>query len=391
MFLSPMKLENASTLMISESFPPQVGGVARSACRNAVMQADMQKRIDIFTIDRSLPPGFTRQGETEGLTVSSLGPFGEDDLTLQLAGSIISHLGSLNAYDIYQGFYALHPGYLAVFYGRLLGKKTLVNIRGNDLDRGMFHYRYQPLLLWTLAHADAISCVSRELADKCRALTGRNDIFYTPNSVDGTIFRDLPRDIRLASCHGIDNELILGVFGELRMKKGITFILEAFSDLIRERPAKLLIVGRIRSHDRPYFDNFLHQHKGLEEHIVVLDYTQDRDELCRLYNLVDIVLSPSLWEGMPNTVLEAMACGRIVISSDAGGARDIISHGLDGYLLPVPELHRLKEAILEVLQWDSSRKKQAGERARHKVLTEFSPVQEREGIHRALSHLLNEK
>jgi L-malate glycosyltransferase len=384
-----MILENAASIMITESFPPHVGGVAQSAYRNAMMSREMLGATHVFTVDNHLPQGVTNQKQIDGLTISSIGPFTDDDLTLQLSGNIITHLHSMHAFDIYHGFYALHPGYLAVFYGRIAGKKSLVNIRGNDLDRGMFHYRYLPILLWTLTHADAISCVTKELALKCAALSGRGDIFYTPNSVDGTIFYPRPKDSDLLSRHNMGRELVLGVFGELRMKKGMTFILEAFRDLVRDIPSRLFIIGKIRKQDRPYVDNLLYDYKELKEKITFIDYTHDRDELCRFYNIVDIVLSPSLWEGMPNTVLEAMACGRIVISSDAGGARDIIEHGRDGFLLPVQELHRLNEAIQEVHRWDNDKKERMGAAAREKVVTEFSREQEMEGLCRVMTSLLD--
>ena len=71
--------------------------------------------------------------------------------------------------------------------------------------------------------------------------------------------------------------------------------------------------------------------------------------MARHLRLCDVVLLPSVWDGMPNALLEAMACGRPVIASDAGGIAEVVEHGVSGLLVPRASLHRLGEAVLELL------------------------------------------
>ena len=83
------------------------------------------------------------------------------------------------------------------------------------------------------------------------------------------------------------------------------------------------------------------------------------------------MLFPSLWEGMPNALLEAMSCGRLVLASDAGGIPEVISHGHDGMILPCHELHRLPAAVVELLTADAGVKRNLSENARNTVLQRF--------------------
>ncbi|HEX2951988.1 MAG TPA: glycosyltransferase family 4 protein, partial [Armatimonadota bacterium] len=88
------------------------------------------------------------------------------------------------------------------------------------------------------------------------------------------------------------------------------------------------------------------------------------------------VLSPSLWEGMPNSVLEGMACGRVVFASTAGGQRDVITHGETGVLIGTDALHRLGEGCLEILAAGEPFSKRIGQNARAYVATHHTPASE---------------
>ena len=76
----------------------------------------------------------------------------------------------------------------------------------------------------------------------------------------------------------------------------------------------------------------------------------------------DVYLQPSLWDGMPNALLEAMAAGCGCIASDAGGIPEIITPGVDGIIVPRWQLHRLGEAVLEWLQADPKYRRGCGAR-----------------------------
>ena len=90
---------------------------------------------------------------------------------------------------------------------------------------------------------------------------------------------------------------------------------------------------------------FQRQHRDLPFHLIP---PQPHIDMPRYYALSDIVILPSLRDGLPNTLLEAMACARSVVASAVGGMLDVVTDGHDAILLPagdddawVDTLHRL--------------------------------------------------
>jgi glycosyltransferase involved in cell wall biosynthesis len=71
----------------------------------------------------------------------------------------------------------------------------------------------------------------------------------------------------------------------------------------------------------------------------------DADALERVYDAHGVYLFPSYFEGFGKTFLEAMSRGLCVIASDTGGARDVISHGRDGVLVPVGDARAVADAV----------------------------------------------
>ncbi|RTL85650.1 MAG: glycosyltransferase family 1 protein [Hyphomicrobiales bacterium] len=84
----------------------------------------------------------------------------------------------------------------------------------------------------------------------------------------------------------------------------------------------------------------------------------------------DIVVLPSYREGLPKSLIEAAACARPLITTDAPGCREVVTHGLNGLLVPVRDAVSLAEAIAR-LQDDPVFARRLGEAAREKALTEF--------------------
>jgi glycosyltransferase involved in cell wall biosynthesis len=104
--------------------------------------------------------------------------------------------------------------------------------------------------------------------------------------------------------------------------------------------------------------------------------------------LCDVYLQPSLWDGMPNALLEAMAAGCGAIASDAGGIPEIITGGVDGILVPRWQLHRLGEAVLEWLDAQPEHRTRIRRAARERVIADFSLEQERRQLQTILNRLL---
>jgi glycosyltransferase involved in cell wall biosynthesis len=84
----------------------------------------------------------------------------------------------------------------------------------------------------------------------------------------------------------------------------------------------------------------------------------------------DIVVLPSYREGLPKSLIEAAACARPLITTDAPGCREVVTHGVDGLLVPIRDAEALARAIAK-LQDDPELARRLGEAARDKALAKF--------------------
>ena len=112
---------------------------------------------------------------------------------------------------------------------------------------------------------------------------------------------------------------------------------------------------------------------------------RDSDQLRQLYCGSRLVVNPALWEGMPNSVLEAMACARPVLATAVGGVPELLEDGVNGWLVPVDRLHTLGQRIQAALE--DQQAGALGERARQTVLERHRPEQELEAYVGCLQRL----
>jgi glycosyltransferase involved in cell wall biosynthesis len=93
-------------------------------------------------------------------------------------------------------------------------------------------------------------------------------------------------------------------------------------------------------------------------------------EMPALLASADMVVLPSYREGLPKTLIEAAACARPLITTDAPGCRQVVTHGVNGLLVPVRDAKALARAIA-LLQDEPALARRLGQAAREKALTEF--------------------
>jgi glycosyltransferase involved in cell wall biosynthesis len=318
-----------------------------------------------------------------------VGRYREWDATFPHTLNLCDWLYSISPYDAIWGHYLTPAGFFATWLGRLKGTPSTVSIRGNDLDRDMFPPGDFARLRWTLENSSLITTVTEELSRKVTAVSGRRDVVSLPNSVDHEIFRPGVPSPRLREQLGIQpDELVLGFCGELREKKGLQHILDALRQVRATRPACLLVIGEVRPSQMPKLFEFTGTDPLAEHRILVTGALAGGPSAVNEHlQLCDVFLQPSLWDGMPNALLEAMAAGCGCIASDAGGIPEIITPGVDGVMIPRWQLHRLAEAILEWVNADPAYRRGMQEAARRKVVDEFNFSRERIRMQQVLDAL----
>ena len=102
----------------------------------------------------------------------------------------------------------------------------------------------------------------------------------------------------------------------------------------------------------------------------LVDWLGHVDDMPALLASADIVVLPSYREGLPKSLIEAAACARPLVTTDAPGCRDVVTDGVDGLLVPVRDVLALAQAIAR-LQDDRSLARSLGEAARAKALAEY--------------------
>ncbi len=149
---------------------------------------------------------------------------------------------------------------------------------------------------------------------------------------------------------------VIASIGRLDEQKGNRYFLEAAATLLRRgRQFRVMIVG-----DGPYMERLQAQcrNAGIAERTVFTGYQSD---VARLQSLIDIQVFPSLWEGTPLTLFEAMAMARPIVSTTVDGLGEVLRDGANARLVPPRDADALAAAIDELLLHPERAKRLAGQ------------------------------
>lgn len=167
--------------------------------------------------------------------------------------------------------------------------------------------------------------------------------------------------------HGLtSNQIVIGVIGRLSPEKGQMNFLRAMEKTVRRFPdVRALIIGD--GDDRATLEGFCRE-KGLGDHVVFVGY---QAKVANYYQILDLLVLPSLSEGLPNTVLEAMSFGVPVLATAVGGVPEIIQNG-NGMMVPPNDPEALAERMIELLGDDVLRQAM-GLKGKDSLYPHFAP------------------
>ncbi|MBU6247808.1 MAG: glycosyltransferase family 4 protein [Xanthomonadaceae bacterium] len=257
-------------------------------------------------------------------------------------------------YDCVLASWAYPDAAAAAWLARRQGWPYVVKVHGSDLNVQAEDPARRPQIRRALVGARAVVAVSRALADKVVALgvePARVHVVY--NGVDHARFS--PGSQHEARHRlGLPGDMpVLLYVGNLKASKGCLDLLEAFAPVTLSRPdARLVFVGagecrdalRVRA-DELGLGNAVHL-AGVIPHADLPDWFRAASLLCL----------PSHNEGVPNVVLEAMACGTPVVATRVGGIPEVVPEEA-GLLVPLRDRHALTGALVEAIgrPWDIGR------------------------------------
>ena len=195
---------------------------------------------------------------------------------------------------------------------------------------------------------------------------GSKNVHYVPNGLDLEPFRRAPSRREARHVLGFhDDERLVGTVGRLSLEKDHATLLEAFARVVRECPAaKLVIVG-----DGP-LRNALQatiRRLGLQDAVLMLG---ERHDVPFMLAAIDVFVLSSTTEGMPITVLEAMASGLPVVATRVGGVPAVVTHRKTGFLVE-PRLADELAASMILLLCDEASARVMGSAGRRRVEQDF--------------------
>jgi glycosyltransferase involved in cell wall biosynthesis len=242
----------------------------------------------------------------------------------------------------------------ASWLARRLGIPYAVKVHGSDLNVQAQYPLRRRQIGSALRGAGAVLAVSRALADKAVTIGAdpeRTRVIY--NGVDGALFAPGSR-AQARERLGLPAEAPLLLYvGNLKDSKGCLDLLEAFPALLAAQPrARLVYVGA-----GPCRTDLL-QRAALPDCAgrITLMGSVAHDALGDWFRAADLLCLPSHNEGVPNVVLEAMACGTPVVASHVGGIPEVLPD-YAGLLVPPREPGALAGALIEASNrtWDPGR------------------------------------
>ena len=271
-------------------------------------------------------------------------------------------------YDLIQAFYASITGFPVVYAARELNIPSIVSIRGNDIIADVFNTERFPYLKWALENATQFTAVSQEGLNRARILSARpTKGRVILNSIRPQDFAEGTQDLQLP-------RPVVGSLAVFKNKKGLEALLCAFSMLLQRYPtAHLLLAGFVIPEEQDRFERLITKYNL--EHKITITGRISRQDALRYLRSMDVFAFTSLYDGCPNTVLEAMLAGIPIVATRSGAVPELIEDGKHGLLVPPGSATALCEAMASMLDAGTDRYRY-GEQARERALSQFEPDRE---------------
>jgi len=257
-------------------------------------------------------------------------------------------------FDILVAAWAYPDAVAGALLAREMGVPLVTSLLGSDVNEFPGLFGISPQIRWGFQRAQRVIAVSRSIADRAVELGApRERVLVQHNGVDGARFKIQDRQEARKSV-GIEHDRpVIGYVGNIRPVKGSDVLIEAMDHLVKQlgnTTAELWIAGagEIEEQVRARATAL-----GLDDRIRFLG-RQTHDGVARLMSAFDVFCLPSRNEGCPNVILEALAAGKPVVATRVGGIPELLTEGVNGYLVPTEDPAALARALDQALSrtWD---------------------------------------
>jgi glycosyltransferase involved in cell wall biosynthesis len=337
-------------LVVNYEFPPFGGGGANASLFLSKALLGLGHEVTVMTASHQRWRGYSYEDNLHVYRLPSQRKLVDRSTVTEMIAFVLAGYRSLGRIlkerqiDRAIIFFSIPSGLIGPYLRRIHGIPYVVSLRGADVpgyDHGLdtMHKLISPLRRSVLRYALRIVANSNGLAALSRA-ADPFPVHVIPNGVDTTIFQP-PQNKAHATAFRI---LFVGRF---HAQKNLVFFLTALSN-VKQRTTRPLVITMVGDGPMKPLLVTHAEELGLSKHIVWLGWCE-REKLKKVYQEVDCCVNPSLSEGMPNVVLEAMASGLPVIASDVVGNNELVIPGETGFLFELGNPQKLEDSLLMLI------------------------------------------
>lgn len=279
-------------------------------------------------------------------------------------------------YDIIHGHWVVPNGIVAASVARLVQRPLVISLHGSDVFFALKQRMLRRAAEATFAQASAITACSPSLYDGALALNAAPEkLHLMPYGVNSSFFMHTSEERdHVRQMLGIDSDRVALTFvGRLVEKKGVEHLIRALPTVKRRLPGAICLVGGTGP-ERTALE-LLARELGVSESVRFLGGL-DWKSVAAVLQATDIFIAPSIHDsegnsdGLPNTVLEAMASGCPIVTTTLPGIQLAITDEVHGLLIPEKDEVQLADAIIR-LGIDGVLRRKFGESARSRAIQEF--------------------
>jgi N-acetyl-alpha-D-glucosaminyl L-malate synthase BshA len=247
--------------------------------------------------------------------------------------------------DILHVHYAMPHAASAYLAKKIVGDdniKIITTLHGTDITLVGKHHSFFRITKFSIEQSDGVTCVSEYLKNTTEEtfdIKRGMEVIY--NFVDTGVYK---RDENRKNLDLIepDDKVIIHI-SNFRPVKRISSIIKVFCSISKKVKSKLLLVG-----DGPemYKIRNMVSKLGLDNRVI---FTGRQNDIIPLLNISDLYMLPSKSESFGLSALEAMSCEVPVIGTSTGGLKEVVEHGISGYICDSSDIKAMSKAAISVI------------------------------------------
>ncbi|MDE0684812.1 MAG: glycosyltransferase [Candidatus Poribacteria bacterium] len=299
--------------------------------------------------------------------------------------SAISHLFRLHhkyRFDVIHAQWLLPNGFIGAVLCKVYKLPLVITMQGSDMFVAKQNPFFKWLAAWTLKQTAMVTSVTPTFLPELAALdVPEAKRCLIPNGVDPEVFSSASSKLlekqscKLRKYLSIpEDNLVIFALGRIVLKKGFDVLIQVLPLVKEQYPSVTVIIGgdgtdlgRLKT---------LTKELGISENIR-FPGTITRADVPTYFYLCDIFTLPAVFDpkgnvdGCPNVILEAMACGKSVVSSNISGIPGVVKNGETGILVKEKNVEKLTAALVDLLT-DTEKREKFGRAGRERILNELT-------------------